>query len=124
VSGLDIVPTVCDYAGAPSPPRVCGRSLRPLAEGKPVEWRSFAVAEVQVTGRMLRTADWKFSVFKDDPVEQLFDMKNDPWETKNLAGEAKCGAVLEEHRRLLKEWESRLDLAPVREKGGREDADG
>ena len=112
VSGLDILPTICDYAGAKTPDKVRGRSLRPLMEGKPVEWRSYVVAEVQQTCRMLRTADYKYARFEGDPVEQLFDMKNDPWETKNLAGEARCVAVIEDHRKLLKEWESRLDVAP------------
>jgi arylsulfatase A-like enzyme len=98
-------------------------------EGKPVEWRPCVVAEVQVTGRMLRTADHKYVKFQDDPVEQLFDMKNDPWETKNLAGESRCAAVLEEHRKLLREWESGLDVAPApvgrkgrRKQGAREKA--
>jgi choline-sulfatase len=121
VSGLDIMPTVCDYAGAKTPANVHGRSLRPLMEGKPVEWRSCVVAEVQQTGRMVRTADYKYARFEGDPVEQFFDMKNDPWETKNLAGEAKCAAAMEDHRKLLREWESRLDLAaaPAGNKGRR-----
>ena len=129
VSGLDIMPTVCDYAGIKPPDKVRGRSLRPIMEGKPVEWRPCVVAEVQVTGRMLRTADHKYVKFQDDPVEQLFDMKNDPWETKNLAGESRCAAVLEEHRKLLREWESGLDVAPApvgrkgrRKQGAREKA--
>jgi choline-sulfatase len=113
VTGLDIMPTVCDYAGITAPEKVQGRSLRPLTEKKPVEWRPFVVAEVQQTGRMLRSPDWKYVAFQDDPVEQLFDMKNDPWETKNLAGEARCAVVLEDHRKMLKEWESRLDRAPA-----------
>jgi choline-sulfatase len=115
VSGLDIMPTVCDYAGVKMPEKVLGRSLRPIVEGKSVDWRSLVVAEVQETGRVLRTMDYKYVKFQDDPVEQLFDMKNDPGEMKNLAAESKLAAVLEDHRKLLKEWEAGLDLAPAPE---------
>jgi len=113
VSGLDILPTLCDYAGIGPPPDVRGRSLRPLLEGKHVEWREFVPAEVNVTGRMIRTPHHKYITYKRDPVEQLFDMQADPGETKNLAGEGKLASVLEDHRKLLSQWESRLDVAPV-----------
>ncbi|KPL11118.1 hypothetical protein AMJ85_04510 [candidate division BRC1 bacterium SM23_51] len=113
-SGLDILPTICDYAGVKPPRGALGRSLRPLLEGKPTEWREFVAAEVQTTGRMIRTPRYKYVAYEGDPVEQLFDMKADPGETKNLAGESKHAAALEEHRRLLRDWTSRLDVAPRR----------
>ena len=106
------MPTICDYAGVKMPSGVLGRSLRPLLEGKNVEWHEFVAAEVQRTGRMIRTPDYKYTTYYGDPVEQLFDMKSDPGETKNLAGESRYAAVLEDHRKLLKEWETHLDVVP------------
>jgi len=47
-----------------------------------------------------------------DPIEQLFDMETDPGETKNLAGESRYASVLEDHRKLLQDWESQLDITP------------
>jgi len=45
-TGLDILPTLLDYAGIPQPPKLTGRSLRTLAAGHPVnEWRDHIVAE-------------------------------------------------------------------------------
>ena len=113
VSGVDVTPTICDFAGVPAPPGVVGRSLRPLLEGQSVEWREFVAAEVQHTGRMVRTAQYKYVMYEGDPVEQLFDMRADPGETRNLAAEGKHAEVLEAHRRLLREWEVRLDKARV-----------
>jgi hypothetical protein len=46
----------------------------------------------------------------DDPVEQLFDMKNDPGETRNVATESRYGPTLAEHRRLLDDLEAGLDV--------------
>ena len=113
VSGLDILPTVCDYAGVKAPPKVRGRSLRPLLEGKAAAWREFVPAEVTILGRMIRTPRHKYITYKGDPVEQLFDVQADPGETKNLAGAAKFASALQDHRTLLAQWEAGLDVAPV-----------
>ena len=64
-----------------------GRSLRPLLEGKAAEWHEFVAAEVRQNGRMIRTADHKYVTYYGDPVEQLFNMKSDPGETKNLVND-------------------------------------
>lgn len=113
VSGLDVLPTVCDYAGVEAPEHVRGRSLRPLLQGDAVEWREFVPAEVQKTGRMIRTAQYKYVTYEGDPVAQLFDMQSDPGETKNLAADATHADALEAHRKLLRDWEAGLDKAPA-----------
>jgi arylsulfatase A-like enzyme len=124
VSGLDFAPTVCDYAGIAPPPKFRGRSLRPLLEGQNVAWREFVVASSAITGRMVRTADYKYIAYSDDPTDQLFDMKDDPWETKNLAGEAEHASIVADHRKLLAEYEAPFELAPVRLPAGRRRAPG
>jgi arylsulfatase A-like enzyme len=43
------------------------------------------------------------SLFEPRPAEFLFDIENDLWETKNLAGDPKYRTVLEKMRNLLKE---------------------
>ena len=112
VSGLDIVPTVCELVGVNPPPKMRGRSLVPLLQGRNVAWREFVIAEVERTGRMVRTPGFKYITYYGDETEQLFDMERDPGETKNVAGEARYAAALAEHRKLLREWESKLELAP------------
>jgi len=108
VSGLDVMSTVCDYAGIAPPPDLRGYSLRPLLEQRSVEWREFVVADTHVVGRMIRTAQYKYVRYQDDPVEQLFDMQADPWETKNLYEDAHYADTIAAHRKLLDEWEGRL----------------
>ncbi|MCL5269498.1 MAG: sulfatase-like hydrolase/transferase [bacterium] len=141
VSGVDIMPTVCDYAGIPAPPHARGFSLRPLLDrdgAAPAGWRDHVYAEMQHVGRMIRTAQYKFVKFykfsgkgdapfvkksdgtatqfepghgadyEENPVRLLFDMKADPWETKNLAGEPQMASVLTSHEALLREWEAKL----------------
>lgn len=109
VSGCDIAPTVCDYAGVDPPPDVRGRSLRGVAEGKNAEGNPFVVSEVRRDkGRMIRTGRFKYVAFRGDDTDQLFDMTADPGETKNLAAEARYADEVKAHRKLLMEWESRL----------------
>jgi arylsulfatase A-like enzyme len=113
VCGLDVMPTVCDYAGVETPGGVKGRSLRPLLQGDDVQWHEFVASEVQKTGRMIRTDRHKYVTYEGDPVEQLFDMRADPGETRNLAPDATHADTLEAHRKLLRDWEAGLDRAPA-----------
>ncbi|MCH5374811.1 MAG: sulfatase-like hydrolase/transferase [Planctomycetes bacterium] len=106
-SGLDVLPTLLDYAGIRAPASLEGRSLRPLVEGKAVPWRDFVVSET-VSGadaRMVRTTRYKYVLFgQGENREQFFDMEADPEETSNLIAEASLAAEIERHRGLLKQW--------------------
>lgn len=103
-SGLDLLPTICDYAGAGIPKHLLGKSLRPMAEGKGVkEWRSYVASENGRT-RMIRTEKFKYCVFLGTGEESLVDMKNDPGEMKNIADDPKLKDVLVEHRAMLADW--------------------
>ena len=104
-NGLDLLPTLCDYAGIEAPAGRPGRSLRPLAEGKAVEqWPDFVVSESD-NGRMVRTQRFKYCLYDSgEHREQLTDLKDDPGEMKNLAEVPTFKSVLEQHRRLLKDW--------------------
>ena len=112
VSGLDVMSTMCDYAAMKPPPDVRGRSLRPLLEGNQTQWREFLGADCHQTGRIIRTADYKYVRYPNDPVEQLFDLTEDPGETRNLAGLAEEAATLDDLRGRLIAWEGRMDLSP------------
>ena len=111
VSGLDVMSTLCDYAGIKAPPNARGASLRPLLEKKDTPWREFVSTEHHVIGRMLRTAQYKYVRYDGDPVEQLFDMKADPWEMTNLYQEPRYASVIKDHRKLLDGWLA--SLTPV-----------
>jgi arylsulfatase A-like enzyme len=112
VSGLDVTATICDYAGVQAPPRAHGASLRPLLEGRDTDWREYLVSEWKKQGRIVRTSQYKFVTFGDEPAVQLFDMQKDPWEMDNLAEDGAHADTIAEHRKLLDEWNGRMDVAP------------
>jgi arylsulfatase A-like enzyme len=107
-NGLDLLPTLCDYAGIEAPEGLYGRSLRALAEGKDnKERRGFVVSESH-NGRMLRTGRFKYSIYDSGRHrEQLIDLKNDPGEMKNLAEVESYKDILDTHRQLLQSWVER-----------------
>src|SRR6185369_13873131 len=115
VSGLDIFPTVCGLAGVEPPTGLEGQDLSPLLSGKVVPPRESLVtalydarwADKQVPplgeGRMLRTERYKYVAYAwGRNAEALFDMQEDPGETRNLAGEPAFGDLVKRHRDKLK----------------------
>jgi len=102
VSQIDFMPTILDYVGLRVPEKIHGRSMRPLVEGRHVEWRDHAFCQRADAGRMLRTERYKL-VYRPKPrVVALYDLENDPHEDRNLAAEAAhAETVRQMHRRLL-----------------------
>lgn len=112
-TGLDLIPTLCDFAGIPQPASLKGRSVRALAEGRPVKaWRETLVTE-NGSSRMLRSARYKYVVYATGARrEMLTDMVEDPGEMKNLALDPAFAGVLSEHRRMLVAWYAQKGMTP------------
>jgi arylsulfatase A-like enzyme len=134
ISGVDILPTVLDYAGVNPPAHISGQSVRPLVENRDVDWRKFAYVESSCWGRAIVSDRYKFvteyvpqegetTIPGPDAerlgLEQLFDLENDPSETANLASEKRHAELLSEFRRRLLDYETRLHRRPLREIGRR-----
>jgi len=102
-SCVDLLPTLCDYAGITPPEGLPGRSVRPLVEqGRAKDWREDVVIEC-VDSRTVRSRRYKYSLFAGDaPREMLIDMEKAPGETLNLATNPKFAPVLSDHRRRLR----------------------
>jgi len=103
--GLDLIPTLCDYARIDPPAELRGRSLRPLTRRQAVaDWRDDVVVETKA-GRMLRTSRYKYIVYeRGKGREQLIDMVEDPGEMGNLAEDPAHRSVLTDHRQRLRRW--------------------
>jgi arylsulfatase A-like enzyme len=104
-TGLDILPTLCDYAEIKPPTHLLGKSLRKIAEGEPVnEWRSYVASENDWC-RMIRSQRFKYCVYDSgDNRESLVDLEKDSAEMQNLSNSQQYKRVLDEHRQHLKEW--------------------
>jgi len=111
VSLLDLVPTLCDYAGLAAPGDLQGTSLLPWMKGeKPRNVPGYVVGEWQTEwgytispGRMVRTGKYKYTRYVEGDGEELYDLENDPGEKRNLIRDRSHAAALKEHRDLLRE---------------------
>ena len=109
-NGIDLMPSICDWAGVSVPHGRPGVSYREAAE-KGASGQGYIVTETNFNqtagtlGWMVRTQQYKYVVYdKGQYREQLFDMNSDRGEMRNLAVEAKFRDVLLEHRDILRNW--------------------
>ncbi len=122
VSTLDVLPTICDYAGVKGPAIMRGKSLRPIIEKPRQAGHEYVVSEMAngpARSFMVRTKRYKYMVFPGtagQKLEMFFDMQTDPGEMKNLAGQAALAPEIERHRKMLVEWNklTEEDKCPIR----------
>jgi len=81
----DIFPTVADFADGKLAEPIDGRNLRPVIDGEEKKVRDHATLAYQASQRSVRDERWKLMVFPLINRHQLFDLANDPGETRDLA---------------------------------------
>lgn len=111
VSSVDLLPTLCEIAGAPAPEGREASSMMPALQGK-MPLRRLAFAEVRTardgTWQMVRTEQYKYVRF-DHGREHLFDLWSDSDEVRDLAVRVRDVDTLLELRGHLKTW---MDMTP------------
>ncbi|MDB6057128.1 MAG: betC 2, partial [Verrucomicrobiales bacterium] len=112
VLNIDIAPTMLDIGGAKIPRTIEGRSLVPLLQGKNVPWRDSFLIEYwsdKVFPRVLnmgykavRTDRWKYIHYADlTGMDELYDLKNDPFEMTNVISTTEARAVGRLHEQII-----------------------
>lgn len=100
---FDLFPTVCELTGIPAPSTVEGLSLAPLISGRQTRVREVVFGAYQQFQRSVRTERWKLIRYPHVSKTQLFDLKTDPDEITNLAGDPGQAERLKEMWTLLEE---------------------
>jgi choline-sulfatase len=100
---VDVVKTIADIAGANVPGDWDGDSLVPYIEDERYPWKDLALSEYYghniASGiTMIRKGNWKYvyhnKVPGRQPDRELFNLKDDPKELHNLAGDASMAGLL------------------------------
>ena len=114
---LDVAPTIIAAAGLPVPGAMQGQDLSPLyLDARAPGWRDeFLYEHPTVTSKdripscqgVVRR-DWKYIEWPEFDYRQLFDLKNDPGEIRNLAGHRAIAAQEAKMRRQLEAWRRRV----------------
>lgn len=114
---IDVAPTVMSAAGLRVPDVVQGKDLSPLyLEDKVPAWRDeFFYEHPTITSRDRIPAsrgvirlDWKYIYWPEFDFEQLFNLKEDREEIRNLAGDPAHSGQLTKMRQKLEEWRRRV----------------
>jgi arylsulfatase A-like enzyme len=127
VSHIDFVPTLLDLLGQPNPPQCAGKSLLPVTDGKAVppenaflEWapnrtkvkkgtslarRRTVKRAVEESTRAVVTPDgWKLCL-RDKDLNELYNLNDDPWETRNLYEDRQYAPVISRLTGEIHRWQ-------------------
>lgn len=136
VLNIDFAPTFLDYAGVKAPEEMQGRSFRANAEGRtPRDWRKSMYYRYwmhndndhHVPGHYgVRTERWKLVYYYGKPLGmrganppdttpewELFDMRNDPREMKNLYNDPKYAGVVRQMKAELEKKQKEAGDTPA-----------
>lgn len=123
-TGIDLMPTLCELAGIPVPENNRGIGLKQLITGNSAPTgRNYVVVSDHMTqgeavngqkpepeGRMLRNERFKYWIYNEgEQKETLYDLRNDPGEMNNLAGDPKFSGELKNCRSQLLEWAAKYN---------------
>jgi N-acetylglucosamine-6-sulfatase len=112
-SSIDLAPTLLDLADVRSEHSMDGRSLAPLLAGqRPNDWRTSLLIEyysdtvfprIRNMGyEAIRTSSHKYIRYSElEGMDELYDLKNDPYEMNNCISDSALQADLKKLKRHL-----------------------
>jgi N-acetylglucosamine-6-sulfatase len=133
VLNIDVAPSIVDICRVRSLGAVHGKSWRQLLEGNAKGWRESWLYEYNYEKqfpytpnvRGVRTDTWKYVHYPhgdggpDRHMAELYNLKEDPNETRNLINDPKCTSVVRELKaelvRLLRKSGALPDTMPLDE---------
>jgi len=117
VTTLDLMPTMLEAAGLPTPERVQGHSRLGEIRRRELGWKGPVfienITQKEVDGkfaieRAVRTPDWKL-ILRDHPKDELYDLAHDPGERTDLLNRPEQKTRVHELARLILQWGEKLD---------------
>ena len=131
VSHIDFVPTLLDSLGKPKPPDLPGKSLLPLMRGETSDaenvfiqwapnrskikkhsrlaWRWRAKRAMNESTRAVVSPDgWKLCL-RDNDLNELYNLNDDPCERQNLYGRGECAAITARLADEIQRWQKSVD---------------
>lgn len=100
---FDIFPTAVDLAGGNVPAGLDGKSLVPVLRGKQDGVRDTIFLAYRNVQRAVCKGDWKLIRYPKVGVTQLFNLKTDPNELKNLGKNPEYAGKVREMMKLLEQ---------------------
>jgi N-acetylglucosamine-6-sulfatase len=110
---VDLAPTLLEFAGAPTGSHIQGRSLIPLLDGTPRDWRQSVLVEfytneqpfphlLDLDYRAVRTSRYKYIHWVKFPDQhELYDLQRDSLERRNVANDPTMAGIRSRMREEL-----------------------
>jgi iduronate 2-sulfatase len=111
---VDVYPTLADLCGLEAPDYLDGASQRAVLEDPSSSVKEAAYTQIfrglKAIGYSVRTDGWRYTFWNEGrDGEQLYDMKSDPGETHNLAGDGAQAARVAELKQLVQRYAATAD---------------
>ncbi len=105
---LDMYPTLVELCGLPTKDGLEGHSLCPQLADAEAEREFPAITTHCADNHGIRSENWRYICYADGS-EELYDMRIDPNEWHNLAGDSQYAEVIKQHRR----WRPKTSSPPA-----------
>jgi arylsulfatase A-like enzyme len=117
VSSVSVPVTLLDAAGLEFPHKTHAKSLLIPARKQETQWPDYVVTEShghgfgeEIASRVIVKDQYKYvSYFDEDNIDELYDLKQDPYEMNNLADIAQYSDIKNSLRRLLLKWQKETE---------------
>lgn len=110
-NGLDLLPTICDYAGVKTAGDHKGTSLRPLFERHESSWRKTLRVESELGQMIVNEEGLKYIVYDACGTEEiLHDLNKDPGEMTHFTHDPSYRSCLNDLRMILNEHGSKRSV--------------
>jgi arylsulfatase A-like enzyme len=118
---IDVAPTLLELAGVSAPKVVQGRSLVSLLKGGETDWRNSFLIEYysdrvfprirQMGYKAIRNERWKYiHYFELEGMDELYDLKADPYEMKNIINQPAAAEMLNKMKREMEQWQQHIKI--------------
>jgi arylsulfatase A-like enzyme len=105
---FDIFPTLCELTGVTPPAGVFGESVRPLWTGAKQSLRDTVFLPYIQVQRAVRDERWKLIRYPKLGYSQLFDLQNDPNETRSVYDDPAHAAHIARLTAAMKTWQQKV----------------
>jgi arylsulfatase A-like enzyme len=113
IQNIDVAPTILEYAGVTKPEQMAGYSFLPLLKDQDIAWREQIFYEYYweydfpqtPTMHGVRTDRYKYIRYHGVwDTNELYDLLEDPAETKNLIASAEHQEIIQKLNTALYDW--------------------
>ncbi|UCE41191.1 MAG: sulfatase-like hydrolase/transferase [Candidatus Aminicenantes bacterium] len=104
VESVDILPTLIDLLGLPKVTGVQGKSFRKVLSSPGIPFRDRVFIHWNGPSFITLDGQWKYALHPHSKTDELYHLKEDPGEMKNLAVDEKFKDTLKKKRQEIYSW--------------------